>query len=131
MRKTVILGVVGMLFLSLLLFGQEHPGKRVQEEVTFRDVATVISDYIEKDEVLKGRFMIYDEKNDMVRHLNFERLHTVNQLDTGSFFVCADFEDQNGNKLDIDFYIDTDTEDGDLEVSKLLIHKVNGKAISC
>ncbi len=128
MRKTMILGGVGMLFLSILLFGQEHPGKRVQEEVTFRDVETAISDYIEKDEMLKGRFMIYDEKNDMVRHLNFEKLHTVNQLGTGSYFVCADFEDQNKNKLDIDFYIDTDTEHGNLEVSKLLIHKVNGKS---
>ncbi|MEE9189817.1 MAG: hypothetical protein V3U16_03505 [Candidatus Neomarinimicrobiota bacterium] len=129
MIKTVILGGAGILFLSMLLFGQEHPGKRVQEEITVRDIETAISDYIEKDEMLKGRFMIYDEKNEMVRLLNFERLHTVNQLDTGSFFVCADFEDQDKNKLDIDFYIDTNTEQGGLEVSKLLIHKVNGKSL--
>lgn len=128
MRKTVILEGVGMLFLSFLLFGQEHPGKRVNEKLVVRDVATAIDDYIEKDEMLKGRFMIYDEKNDIVRLLNFEKLHTVNQLDKGNFFVCADFEDQNKNKLDIDFYIDTDMENGDLVISKLLIHKVNGKS---
>ncbi len=128
MRKTVIRIGVGMLFLSLLIFGQEHPGTQVKEKAMFRDVATAIDDYIEKDEMLKGRFMIYDEKNDMVRHLNFERLHTVNQLGTGSFFVCADFEDQNKNKLDIDFYINSDAGQGSLEVSKLLIHKVNGKS---
>lgn len=126
MRKAVILGGVGMLFLSLLLFGQEHPGTRMTGKVAILDVETAISDYIEKDEMLKGRFMIYDEKNDMVRLLNFERLHTVNQLDDGNYFVCADFVDENKNKLDLDFYINK--EGVGLEVSKLLIHKVNGKS---
>ena len=128
MRKVAVLGGVAMLFLSLILVGQEHPGEEVRGEVEAAQVETAIRDYIKKDEMLKGRFMVYDGKEEMVRHLNFQELHAVNQLDDDTYFVCADFEDQNKNKLDLDFYIDN--EDAGLTVSKLLIHKVNGKSRS-
>ena len=126
MRIAVILGTAGTLFLSLVLLGQEHPGTKVREEVRAQDVEMAILGHIEKDEMLKSRFMVYDEKEDIARVLNFEGFHTVNQLDDGSYFVCVDFEDQNKDNLDIDFYVD-ETDDG-LKLSKLLIHKVNGRS---
>ena len=126
MRTTVLLGAVGALFLSLALHGQEHPGTKVRGEAKVQDVEMAIMDHIEQDEMLKSRFMVYDEKKEIARVLTFERFHTVNQLDDGSFFVCVDFEDQNKDMLDIDFYID-ETAEG-LKLSKLVIHKVNGKS---
>ena len=126
MRIAVILGTAGTLFLSLVLLGQEHPGTKVREGVKAQDVEMAILDHIEKDEMLKNRFMVYDEKEDMARVLNFEEFHTVNQLDDGSYFVCVDFEDQNKDKLDMDFYLD-ETDEG-LKLSKLLIQKVNGRS---
>ena len=126
MRTTVLLGVAGALFVSLVLLGQEHPGTKVRGESKVQDVEMAIMDYIEQDEMLQNRFMVYDEKKEIARVLTFERFHTVNQLDDGSFFVCVDFEDQNKDMLDIDFYID-ETAEG-LKLSKLVIHKVNGKS---
>lgn len=126
MRTTALLGVAGALFLSLVLYGQEHPGTKLQGKAKVQDVEMAIMDHIEQDEMLKSRFMVYDEKKEIARVLTFERFHTVNQLDDGSFFVCVDFEDQNKDMLDIDFYIDEKAEG--LKLSKLVIHKVNGKS---
>ena len=126
MRTTVVLGVAGALFVSLALLGQEHPGTKVRGELKVQDVEMAIMDHIEQDEMLQNRFMVYDEKKEIARVLTFERFHTVNQLDDGSFFVCVDFEDQNKDMLDIDFYIDEKAEG--LKLSKLVIHKVNGKS---
>ena len=126
MRTTVVLGVAGALFVSLALLGQEHPGTKVRGELKVQDVEMAIMDHIEQDEMLKSRFMVYDEKKEIARVLTFERFHTVNQLDDGSFFVCVDFEDKNKDMLDIDFYIDEKAEG--LKLSKLVIHKVNGKS---
>ena len=126
MRTTALLGVAGALFLSLVLHGQEHPGTKVRGEAKVQDVEKAIMDHIEQDEMLQSRFMVYDEKKEIARVLTFERFHTVNQLDDGSFFVCVDFEDQNKDMLDIDFYIDEKAEG--LKLSKLVIHKVNGKS---
>ncbi|MCH7938206.1 MAG: hypothetical protein IID13_00505 [Candidatus Marinimicrobia bacterium] len=126
MRTTVVLGVAGALFVSLALLGQEHPGTKVRGELKVQDVEMAIMDHIEQDEMLQNRFMVYDEKKEIARVLTFERFHTVNQLDDGSFFVCVDFEGQNKDMLDLDFYID-ETAEG-LKLSKLVIHKVNGKS---
>ena len=126
MRTTALLGVAGALLLSLALHGQEHPGTKVRGEAKVQDVEKAIMDHIAQDEMRKSRFMVYDEKKEIARVLTFERFHTVNQLDDGGFFVCVDFEDQNKDMLDIDFYIDEKAEG--LKLSKLVIHKVNGKS---
>ena len=126
MRTTVVLGVAGALFVSLALLGQEHPGTKVRGELKVQDVEMAIMDHIEQDEMLQNRFMVYDEKKEIARVLTFERFHTVNQLDDGSFFVCVDFEGQNKDMLDLDFHI-VETAEG-LKLSKLVIHKVNGKS---
>lgn len=126
MSKAASWGAIGVVLVSFILFAQDHPGKQVKQRSAADDVATAINDYIHKDKLLKGKFMIYDDKEDMVRQLTFEGLHTVNQLDEDSYFVCADFADDQEDKLDLDFYLDVSEKSGQLEVSKLLIHKVNG-----
>ena len=91
-------------------------------------VKEVIREYIQQDQNLKGAFLIKDKKSGSVRDLKFDHLHEgVNLNDEGKYVACVDFK-QGGSLLDVDFYVTQSG--GRLEVSDIIIHKIDGKDVT-
>jgi hypothetical protein len=108
--------------LRVPIAAAEHAGSKVigAEE---RMVQTAARDYINAQTGKLGSFQIDDAKLGKKWNLKFDFFHTVNQLDNGDYFFCADFT-QDQDRLDLDFTLSGE----DLSVNKVVIHKVNGVA---
>ncbi len=84
----------------------------------------------QEGKVQEGTFLVKDEVLKTTRNLTLDKIHSdkIVQLSDGTSFVCADFKDSNGEKVDVDFFM-TPTQDGSVQsVSRVQVHKVNGKA---
>lgn len=133
MRLTSSLSFLALLALMLSAtecsVAQEQASSEETTDVKTADVKTVISDYIEQDQNLKGAFLIRDEKGAIVRELQFDYVHdSVNETDDGKYLMCVDFKE--GEKvLDLDFYV-TASPSGELSVSDIIIHKIDGKDVT-
>lgn len=75
-----------------------------------------------------GVFSVQDEIQSTVRQLVLEKIHTdkIVQLSDGTSFVCADFKDANGDRVDVDFFMSPTAQGNVEQVRKIQIHKVNG-----
>lgn len=71
----------------------------------------------------EGSFEVNDKAINKKRKLTFDYFHTINKLENGDCFFCADFT-EGKDRLDLDFTLSGD----DLKVKKTVIHKVNGVA---
>ena len=133
MRLTGTLSFLALLALMVSATGcsvaQEETSSEETTSEETTDVKTVISDYIEQDRNLKGAFLIRDEKAAIVRELQFDYVHdSVNETDDGKYLMCVDFKE--GEKvLDLDFYV-TASPSGELSVSDIIIHKIDGKDVT-
>ncbi|MEN3046991.1 MAG: hypothetical protein ABDH49_08485 [Candidatus Hydrothermales bacterium] len=94
MKKLITL----VFIFTLGLKDREHPG--VIEKIRPDDVRKAITDYINKDIKLKGGyFLIWDKEIKQVWRLNFKELHKeVRVLSDGTYFMCADFKETDGEK---------------------------------
>ena len=113
---------LSLVIPQLPVFAAEHPGSKVggAEEKMVQEAA---QDYINAEVKKQGSYEIDDAVLGKKWKLAFDYFHTVNQLDNGDYFFCADFtEDQD--RLDLDFTLSGE----DLKVKQLVIHKVNGVA---
>src|SRR3989338_6346030 len=117
----LLIGLTFVLSQPVLLAG-EHPGVKVSgdEEVKVKQAA---QSYIDEQAKEKGSFEINDPKTNKKRKLKFDYFHTINKLDNGDYFFCADFT-EGKDRLDLDFTVSG----SDLKVKKTVIHKVNGVA---
>ncbi len=104
------------------VFAGEHPGVKasVEEEAKVKQLA---QDYINAQVKDKGSFEVDDKVTNKTRKLKFDYFHTINKLDNGDYFFCADFT-EGKDRLDLDFTVSG----SDLKVKKTVIHKVNGVA---
>ena len=77
-----------------------------------------------------GVYTVHDDTMNKDWKLRLVKVHKTKicMLDEGkNCFACADFREVDGkNKLDLDFYA-SKSEDGKMTMSKVIIHKVNGK----
>ena len=92
---------------------------------TLRDnIQTSMNDYIEHQSI-SGSMYVYDAVDGKLLKLKLDKLHE-GIVKKGDFYVsCADFKDQNGRKIDIDFMV---REKGDkLITTQALVHSVDGK----
>ena len=153
---TLAMIIIVALYLSPALFAMEHPGTSVSEhpgkavekkaathehpgehpgepaEVTAAKVKEGIMTYLNKDIELKGGyFLIYDTQDRLVRQLKFVRLHEdkLNYVKAdNSYFACSDFVSADGGtKVDVDFWLEHHKDTDKCEVTKITIHKLNGK----
>lgn len=126
MNKTyykLSLTILLSIMIGAVAFGadQEVTGKEAEQ------VRSAIGDYVNRDGGLKGGFFIYDEETGRVLGLEYDHTHeTVKKTDTGKYFACVDFVDENKNTYDLDFYLDK-TGSGNWEVDEIVVHKVNGE----
>lgn len=94
-----------------------------------KNIKNSIETYIKDDINLKGGFFIYDKKEKKTLILNYDHVHDgVKRVESGEYFACVDFVDDNKNSYDIDFYIDKKDSAG-LYVSNIVLHKVNGESL--
>lgn len=83
-----------------------------------------MTDYIAQ-QTIEEHIYLYDAVKGALLRLKLDRLHG-GIVKKGDFYVsCADFTDQNGNKVDIDFMVRQ--ADNRLITTQALVHSVNGK----
>ncbi|MCF6236661.1 MAG: hypothetical protein L3J70_09875 [Gammaproteobacteria bacterium] len=77
------------------------------------------------NQTIDGSMYVYDSVKGGLLKLKLDKLHD-GIVKKGDFYVsCADFKDQNGNKVDVDFMV---RPSGDkLITTQALLHKVDGK----
>ena len=83
-----------------------------------------MNDFI-NNQTIDGSMYIYDSVKGNLLKLKLDKLHS-GIVEKGGFYVsCADFKDQNGNKVDVDFMV---RPSGDKFITtQALLHKVDGK----
>jgi len=78
-----------------------------------------------KEQTIDEHLYVYDAVKGKLLKLKLTELH-VGIVKKGDFYVsCADFIDQNGNKVDIDFMVRK--ANNSLITTQALVHSVNGK----
>lgn len=88
-----------------------------------------IADYVQRDETLRGGFLLPDPRDGSVLRLSYDRVHDqVHAAQDGGRYACVDFKDEAGNVYDVDVSV-TPMEEG-LQPSSLVLHKVNGEAVA-
>ncbi len=83
-----------------------------------------MSHFIEQ-QTIDEHLYVYDALKGKLLQLKLEKLHS-GIVKKGNFYVsCADFIDQNGNKVDIDFMVRKAK--NSLITTQALVHSINGK----
>jgi len=91
------------------------------------DMQDAMRNYIEENST-DGVLQLRDPQADSVRNLSFMDLHAKVGMKNGEHYSCADFKDTDtGEIVDVDLYVDVS--DGDIKVSKALVHKVDGDPV--
>ncbi len=77
------------------------------------------------EQTVDGTVRLYDPVEGRLLELKFEELHD-GIVKKGDFYVsCADFADQDGRKIDVDFLV---LPDGDaLRATQAIVHSVDGE----
>ena len=88
-------------------------------------IQTAMGEYVE-EQTTNSRVQLYDPVEGELLSLRFESLHS-GIVRKGDFYVsCADFVDQDGRKIDVDFLVLPDDE-GKLRATQGIVHSVDGK----
>ena len=115
--------LLALLLLSLvapLSFAGDDPS--IQGELR-QGIHKSMKNFIDQ-QTIDGVFRHYDPVDGKLLHLTKPNLHS-GIVKKGDFYVsCADFVDQMGRKLDVDFLL-VDA-GGDLRTVQALVHKVEG-----
>jgi len=88
-----------------------------------QNIKVAMENYIQGN-TIDGLMYVYDSVDGKLLKLNFDKLHD-GIVDKNGFYVsCADFKDQNGRKVDIDFLV-RPAGDG-LITTQALVHAIDG-----
>jgi hypothetical protein len=100
-------------------------GAKVPEE-TAAQVRQAIESHVKKDMALKESFLLIDPQTEKPMSLTFDHVHQGVSKVNGEYVACVDF--QRGETIyDVDFFVRP--QDGGWEVSRLGVHKVDGKEV--
>ena len=121
MKTARTLGLVTLLLWAGGASAADDPS--IQGDLR-KGIHSAMNDYVEKQSV-DGRVLLYDPVEGKLLRMKFESLHD-GIVKKGDFYVsCADFADQDGRKLDLDFLVIKD-EHGKLRATQAIVHKVDG-----
>lgn len=132
MRKTQVAFVavwVAALSLSLTACQAQKEAAQTpaQSPPSETDIKASIQRYIEQDRALKGAFLLKDPRSDQPLVLSFDHVHeAVHKSEEGVYSACVDFKDAAGKVYDVDVYVKSTQANPE----RLVLHKVDGKAIS-
>lgn len=108
--------------MHVAVFGQSQKSADPQAA----KVRAAIEQYVQQDTKLKGGFLLRDPKEQQVRDLALDFVHSgLESGPGGTQVMCVDFLDRSKNRLDIDFFVKP-APSGELQVTDIKIHKVNG-----
>jgi hypothetical protein len=112
--------VISIVLTSVALAGNDPS---IKGDLRTNIKASMMS-FIE-NRMVNDTFMIYDASKGKLLRLKFDKLHD-GIVKKGEFYVsCADFFDEKGKKVDLDFLV---IPDGDnLHTVQAVIHAVDGK----
>jgi hypothetical protein len=115
--------------ITLLLYpalGVADEGAKAPEE-TAAQVRQAIEAYVKKDIALKDSFLFVDPQTGTPASFTFDHVHQgVNKVN-GEYVTCVDFQHE-GKTYDVDFFVQP--QGGEWEVTRLRVHKVDGKAVA-
>ena len=109
--------------------GDEHDtvATTPQAAPTMEQVRQAITDYVGQTEREEGAFTMEDDVTGTTRTLTLVSVHDQLGKTGETYYACTDMRDTaSGEQLDLDF--DVESENGQLEVVDVRIHKVNGQA---
>ncbi len=87
-------------------------------------IQKAMSQFVE-EQTVDGKVRIYDPVDGKLLALEFEEVHS-GIVKKGDFYVsCADFVDQDGRKVDVDFLVISKS--GKLQATQGIVHSVDGK----
>ena len=87
-------------------------------------IQAAMGDFIGTQSV-DGTVHLYDPVEDRLLRLTFDELHSGIVKKADFYVSCADFTDQDGRKIDIDFLV---LPDGDtLRATQAVVHSIDGK----
>jgi len=113
-----------LFILSFMLSSSIYAGDDPSIRGDLRsNVQKSMSNHIDHQSI-DGRMYVYDAVDGKLLKLKLEKLHS-GIVKKGKFYVsCADFIDQKGRKIDIDFMVRLKA--GELITTQALVHSVDG-----
>jgi len=122
-----------VLFNAVISSAGEHPEHPMEHpsesaKVDTEAIATAITDYVATDAKLKGEyFLIYDPVSKSPLLLTLTKVHKdrLSKVGEDLYFACSDFKEKEGKVFDLVFFLRP--EHGELKVTEIMIHKVEGK----
>ena len=118
------LTVFATLMVSFTLPLSGHAGNDASIKGDLRtDIKQSMANFIEH-QTINGTMNVYDAVSGKLLSLKFEELHE-GIVKKGDFYVsCADFKDQKGRKVDVDFMVIPSADE--LITTQALIHSIAG-----
>lgn len=121
MLRTLAFLLASIAFLAPAVFAADDPSIRGELRT---DIQDAMKDYL-ADQMLEGTFRLYDPVEGKLLRLEAPRVH-AGIVKKGDYYVsCADFTDQDGRSIDVDFLVlDFGHE---IRAVQGLVHKVDGE----
>ena len=125
LHKTLVLSLAVIFGLSIaaatVVIAADDPSiKGALRE----NIKTSMMTFIESN-MINDTYYVYDSIGGKLLELKFAKLHE-GVVKKGNFYVsCADFVDQNGSKVDLDFLVINDGQN--LKTIQAVVHSVDGK----
>jgi hypothetical protein len=123
--KTITFPLAALFALSVILASVAFAADDPSIKGSLRDnIKTSMMTFIEK-RMVDDTFIIYDAVDGRLMKLKYDKLHDGIIKKRDFYVSCADFFDEKGRKVDLDFLV---IRDGDnLHTIQAVIHAIDGK----
>lgn len=121
-QRIAILSILLLSFLTMTGLAVAGDDPSIQGKLR-QGIQSSMASFVDH-QTIDGVFRHYDPVDGKLLHLKEANLH-AGIVKKGDFYVsCADFVDQDGRKLDVDFLVVPDG--GKLRTVQALVHKIDG-----
>lgn len=122
MNKLILIPCMGLaIIFSSLSHAADDPSIKGNLRT---NIGESMSAFIERQSV-DGKMYLYDATEGNLLNLSFVELHKGIVKKSDFYVSCADFEDQHGRKVDIDFLVRP--ANGKMVTTQALVHSIDGK----
>ena len=119
------ISLIGIMFFLSLIASVAFAGDDPSIKGSLRENIKTSMDSFIKVYTVNGTYYIYDAVQGRLLRLNFKKLHD-GIVKKGDFYVsCADFVDEHGKMVDLDFLVIPNGEE--LVTTQGVVHAIDGK----
>lgn len=115
-----LLAIVLGVFISTAVWAGNDPSIKGNLR---SNIQNSMNDFI-KHQTIGGAMYVFDATKGSILKLTLDKLHSGIVKKGGFYVSCADFKDQQGRKIDIDFLVRPD--ENKLITTQALVHSING-----